>query len=90
MATVIDLTGNVVKADAFDGPIGDATVQALSPLGGTLTGSTDGTLADVAAVSTAGGNTYADSAINTAITAINLQIKELQVAHNAMLAALKG
>lgn len=64
-----------------------ANVLALT---GTLTGTTDGALVDIAAVSTAGGNTYADSAINTAITAINLQLKELHVKQTAVLTALKN
>lgn len=75
-----DTTGKVALM-----PSGRANVAALA---GTLTGTVDGTLADVAAVSTAGGNTYADSAINTAITSINLQLKELQTKLNAVIAAL--
>lgn len=62
----------------------------VAQLAGTLTGTVDGTITDVAAVSTAGGNTYADSAINTAITSINLQHKELQTTLNAVLSALKA
>lgn len=62
---------------------------AVANLAGTMTGSVDGTIADVAAVSTAGGNTYADSAINTAITSVNLQLKELQTKLNALLAELR-
>lgn len=69
------------------GPIAQQAAEA--DIAGTLTGSADGTIADVAAVSTAGGNTYADSAINTAITSINLQHKELQVKINAILAKLR-
>lgn len=57
---------------------------------GTMTGTTDGVLADIAPVATAGGNTYADAAINTAITAANLQIKELQVKLNALLTSLRA
>lgn len=70
---------------------GKVTVGGSSPvtaLAGSMTGTVDGTIADVAAVSTAGGNTYADSAINTAITSINLQLKELQTKLNAVIAVL--
>ncbi len=72
-----------------DDPSELSQAAVVAELAGTLTGTVDGTLADVAAVSTAGGNTYADSAINTAITAINLQLKELQTTQNAVIAALK-
>jgi len=65
-------------------------IAALTALAGTRTGSGDGTIADVSAVSTAGGNTYAGSAINTAITSINLQLKELQTKLNAIVTALKA
>jgi hypothetical protein len=68
-----------------DSPVG----AAVADIAGTLTGTTDGTMVDIAAVATAGGNTYADSAINTAITAINLQNKELLVKVNALLAQLR-
>ena len=60
------------------------TKTAGAALTGTLTGTVDGAMEDVAAVSTAGGNTYADSAINTAITAVNLQLKELQTRLNQL------
>lgn len=69
---------------------------ALADLAGSLTGSVDGALANVAAIalSTSGGNTYSDSAVNTAvntaITAVNLQLKELQTHVNAILARLRS
>src|SRR4051812_46094329 len=69
---------------------GTAKAAAVAALTGTLTGSVDGAIADVSAVSTSGGNTYADSAINTAITSINLQHKEIQTTLNAVIAALKA
>lgn len=68
---------------------GDSAQATVAALAGTLTGSVDGTLADVAAVATAGGNTYADSAINTAITSVNLQLKELQTKVNAIITGLQ-
>ena len=68
-----------------DGNLPSLTATAAT-VAGTMTGTTDGTIADVAAVETAGGNTYADSAINTAITSVNLQLKELLVALNAVIA----
>lgn len=61
----------------------------VAALAGSLTGSVDGTIADVAAVSTAGGNTYSDAAINTAIASVNLQLKEIQTVLNATLASIK-
>ena len=73
--------------------LGTARLAALADvtaLAGTLTGTIDGTIDDVAAVSTAGGNTYADSAINTAITSVNLQHKELQAVLNNTVAKLNA
>lgn len=67
--------------------------DALTALAGTLTGTTDGTLADVAAIALSTSNTYTDaavnSAVNTAITSVNLQLKELQATVNAIIAALQ-
>lgn len=74
-----------------NGDLPDLTATAAT-VTGSLTGSTDGALADVAAIalSTAGGNTYSDSAVNTAvntaITDVNLQLKELQTALNEVIA----
>lgn len=68
---------------------------AVANLAGTLTGTVDGTIVDVAAVAiaSAGGNTYADSTVNTAVnvavTAVNLQLKEIQTKLNALLAELR-
>lgn len=67
-----------------------AALAGVTALAGTLTGTIDGTIADVAAVATAGGNTYADSAINTAITSVNLQHKELQAVLNNTVAKLNA
>lgn len=67
----------------------------VTALAGTLTGSVDGTIADVAAIAiaTSGGNTYSDAAVNTAvntaITSVNLQLKELQTVLNQLVAAQK-
>jgi hypothetical protein len=67
--------------------------SAVADLGGTLTGTVDGTLADIAAIDLDTSNTYTDAAVNTAvntaITAANLQIKELQTKVNALLAVLR-
>lgn len=80
----IDLSGNTLKVDS----ITNSAVDALEPLGGTLTGSTDGDLADVTDLST--GDSYSDAAVNAKIAEINLQLKELQTAYNALLAAIQG
>src|SRR4051812_11951136 len=82
--------GNLTENSGAIGGTNDGNLPSLTATAatvtGSLTGTTDGAIADVAAVSTSGGNTYADSAINTAITSINLQHKELQVALNAVIA----
>lgn len=61
-------------------------------LGGTLTGSVDGTMADIAAIALSTTNTYTDAAVNTAvntaITSANLQLKELQTKVNALITKL--
>jgi len=80
---------NLMGGDAA-GDSGFAQAANVAALTGTLTGTVDGALADVAAVSTAGGNTYSDAAINTAITAVNLQLKELQTKQAAILTSLKN
>lgn len=64
-----------------------ATAAALT---GTLTGTTDGALADIAAIALSTTDMYSDaavnSAVNTAITSANLQLKELQAQVNALVA----
>lgn len=88
--------GAVIDKDCFaDGlDLSVASQGAISSLAGSLTGTVDGTIADVAAIalSTAGGNTYTDavvnSAVNTAITSVNLQLKELQTKLNEAIARL--
>lgn len=64
-----------------------ATAAALT---GTLTGITDGALADVADIALSTLDTYSDaavnSAVNAAILATNLQLKELQTQVNALVA----
>src|SRR5690606_11401931 len=72
------------RADAV-GEFRQAGAQA--DVGGALTGSTDGDLADVTDLDT--DDTYADAAVNAAIAEINLNFKELQAAHNALLAKLR-
>ena len=55
-------------------------------LGGTLTGSVDGTMADIAALDTS--DSYSDAAVNAAITSANLQLKELQTKVNSLITKL--
>lgn len=83
VAPLTEASGAIGGTNNSDIPSLTATAATVA---GTLTGSADGTIADIAAVSTAGGNTYADAAINTAITSANLQLKELQVMLNAVIA----
>lgn len=68
-------------------------VGAIADVGGSLTGTTDGDLADVADIALSTSNTYTDAAVNaavnTAVAAVNVQLKELQEAHNALLAGLR-
>jgi len=78
----------------FDGTgcVKIATSQA--DLTGTLTGTVDGALANVADIALSTTDTYTDSAVNTAVNAaildVNLQLKELQTALNAILPANDG
>lgn len=92
MATIIDLSGNIVKADGFDGTVTSADVTALTSLGGTLTGTTDGTLADIAVPTDtpATADALRDDIATNMVPAINLQLKELQAKVNAIIAALKA
>lgn len=95
---VVTLTDNTGGSGSHDDTLADglttvaASAQTSATVTGTLTGTVDGALADVAdiAISTSGGNTYADSAVNTAvntaIAAVNLQLKELQTALNEAIA----
>lgn len=91
-AAVADLTeGGGAIGGAQNGDLASQTATAAT-IAGALTGATDGTLANVAdiAIASAGGNTYADVTVNTAINAVildaNLQIKELQVMVNKVIA----
>lgn len=90
-ATNIDtLTGTLTGT--LDNALADLTAATAATVTGSLTGTPDGVLADVAdiALSTAGGNTYTDAAVNTAVNtailAVNLQLEELQVALNEVIA----
>ncbi len=86
----INLKGNKVVADEVVGATAlDLTAAKLT---GTLTGTTDGAMADVSAASAADTDTTAASltSVNTAITAVNLQLKELQTTLNALIDELKG
>lgn len=55
--------------------------RSFVQLSGSLSGSTDGTIANVTAMSE-GGGAYSESAMNTRISAMNLQLKELQLHGN--------
>lgn len=84
-------TGRVKLNEAVDElGAGGAPGAAIADLGGTLTGTNDGSLADVAHVATSGGNTYSDAAVNAALDAVNGNAKELQAKVNAILAALRS
>lgn len=64
----------------------------VAELGGTLTGTVTGSMADVADIALSTSNTYTDAAVNAAVNAaiaeVNLQLKELQTQLNALIAAL--
>lgn len=66
----------------------------IPALGGTLTGTTDGDMADVADIALSTTDTYTDAAVNTAvntaIASVNLQLKELQTKVNAIITALEN
>lgn len=68
--------------------------DAVAVLTGTLTGTTDDVMEDVADIAISEGDTYTDAAVNTAVNAailkMNLQLKELQVKQNELIAALQG
>lgn len=91
-AAASDATTCVVKLADDGSQITQAAVVAA--LTGTLTGTANGSLADVADIATAGGSTptaaQVDTAVNGAIAEVNTQLKELQTTLNAALAALKA
>ena len=66
---------------------------ALADLAGTLTGTADGTMEDIADIALSTSNTYTDAAVNTAVNAAiltaNLENKELLTKINALLAILR-
>ncbi len=69
-------------------PVARVTVANLT---GTITGSANGTMEDVPAATAAGGEATAAelTAVNTAITSVNLQNKELFTKLNALIDALQ-
>lgn len=81
-------------------PMGDtdpgnlAQAGNVDALGGSLTGTADGDLADVADIALSTGDSYTDAAVNAAVNAavgeINEQLKEIQTTLNAEIAALKA
>lgn len=72
---------------AGDGTLRVPVVEA--DLAGTLTGSVDGTMEDIADIALSTGNTYTDAAVNTAVNAAiltaNLENKEMLTKINAIL-----
>lgn len=68
-------------------------VGPLADLGGTLTGTVDGDMADIADIALSTSNTYTDAAVNTAVNAAvadaNEQLKELQTKVNYLLTQLR-
>ncbi len=91
--------GSVSNATLADGLTATApsALTATAPaaataatLTGTLTGTVDGAMVDVAAIALSTSDMYSDaavnSAVNTAITAVNLQNKEMQTQVNALVA----
>ena len=88
-ATNIDtLTGTLTGT--LDNSLADLTAATAAEVTGSLTGTTDGALADIADIALSTSNTYTDAAVNSAVNAAilsaNLQIKELQVALNEVIA----
>lgn len=98
MSVTYDLTGNVIVADGFSGPgvFDNAAINAIAALTDNSGGTADDTIAAIPAVaiSSSGGNTYADSTVNTAvnlaITPIKNDIADLTAKVNAILAAIKA
>lgn len=80
-------------ADAIDNG-GNPQAANVAALGGTLTGTVDGDLADVQDIALSTGDSYTDAAVNAAVNAaiaeMNEQIKEIQTTLNAEIAALKA
>lgn len=78
----------------FDGTGCVKKATSQTDLAGTLTGSVDGTLADVADIALSSGDTYTDAVVNTAINAVildlNTQLKEIQTALNVILPSDDG
>ena len=90
-----DTSGKVKLKELADSEVGNLSQAAVvAALAGTLTGSEDGTLADVADIALSTGDSYSDAAVNGAVNAaildLNLQLKELQTSLNAILTSLKN
>jgi hypothetical protein len=94
---IVDYSGLAIKAsqfmDASGNVINSTQGDNIAALGGTLTGTVDGDLADIADIALDTSDTYADAdvndAVNTAIASANLQIKEIQTKVNAIITALE-
>jgi len=87
---VVDgVTGHVTISRDVNAVTGDQT--AIPNLGGTLTGTTDGTIVDVAAPTDtpASADALRDDIATVMVPAINTQLKELQAKLNAVLAMLR-
>lgn len=79
----------IVRLGGGEGAI-PPQAAVVAALGGSMTGTTDGNMADVTDLATAGGNTYSDAAVNAKIALVNTNFKELQTTVNAILTALKN
>ncbi len=88
--TIMDWGKTTVKAKRFIGPIRSSNITALALLGGPLTGTTDNSINNTTKLSTSGGNTYSDAAVNTSLLSVDEQLKELQLKVNQIINALKA
>jgi predicted RecA/RadA family phage recombinase len=84
-----------VQVNLWSGDSVSFTQAASAPvITGTLTGTTTGAMADISPIALSTSNTYTDAAVNAAInakiTAVNLDLKELQTKINATITALKN
>jgi hypothetical protein len=67
---------------------GRDAIDAIAALTGTL-GTANDAMEAVTALSTAGGNTYTDAAVNAKLTIITNNFADVQAKLNAVIAALK-
>lgn len=86
-------TGKIKLRELADSEVGNLSQAAnVAALGGSLTGTTDGDLADVADIALSTSDTYSDAAVNAAVNGavadVNEQLKELLEKQNAVIAAM--